>query len=244
MDISRLKSRLNNLQSNGSQTSNLWKPAPGKQIVRIVPNKFDKNMPFMETYFHYGINGKSILSPKSFEEKDPIEEFSTKLQLSGNRDDYRLGKKLSPKMRTYVPIIVRGEETEGVRYWGFGKMVYQELLSIMCDEDYGDITDIVSGRDILVEFTTAEENGTQFPKTSVRIKPNQSSLFDDGKIIKKWIGEQKPLKEIFKSYSYDEMKEILNSWLNQVPTEEQEEPKIINTLSVTAEDVFDDLFSD
>jgi len=243
MDISRLKSRLNNLQSNGSQTSDLWKPTPGKQIVRIVPNKFDKEMCFIETYFHYGINGKSILSPKTFSENDPIEEFSNKLILSGNKDDYRLGKKLSPKMRTYVPIIVRGEEGEGIRYWGFGKMVYQELLSIMCDEDYGDITDIVGGRDIQVEFITAEENGTQFPKTSIRVKPNQSSLYDDNSVIKRWIQEQKPIKELFKSYSYDEMKELLSTWLNQVPIDDEE--KTISTEPTQkVEEVFDSLFSD
>ena len=50
-------------------------------------------------------------------------------------------------------MIVRGEENEGVKYWGFGKTVYQELLSII-DPDYGDISDPVSGRDVVVEFKT------------------------------------------------------------------------------------------
>ena len=35
-------------------------------------------------------------------------------------------------------MVVRGEEKQGVKFWGFGKTVYQELLSIM-DPDYGDI---------------------------------------------------------------------------------------------------------
>ena len=52
-------------------------------------------------------------------------------------------------------MIVRGEENEGVKYWGFGKTVYQELLSII-DPDYGDISDPVSGRDVVVEFKTKE----------------------------------------------------------------------------------------
>ena len=45
------------------------------------------------------INGKTILSPKSFNEKDPIEEFSTQLRNSGNKDDYQLSRKLSPKAK-------------------------------------------------------------------------------------------------------------------------------------------------
>ena len=60
-------------------------------------------------------------------------------------------------------MIVRGEENEGVKYWGFGKTVYQELLSIIAS-DYGDISDVtVSGRDVVVEFKT-EEVGRFFSK--------------------------------------------------------------------------------
>ena len=40
-----------------------------------------------------------------------------------------------------LQLLFRGEEDKGVQIWGFGKMVYQSLLNIMLDEDYGDITD-------------------------------------------------------------------------------------------------------
>ena len=67
-------------------------------------------------------------------------------------------------MRTFAPGVVRGEESQGVKFWGFGKTVYQELLSIIADPDYGDITDPVNGRDVVVEFITAEESGASFQK--------------------------------------------------------------------------------
>ena len=51
-------------------------------------------------------------------------------------------------MRTYAPVVVRGEESQGVKFWGFGKTVYQELFH-NSHPDYGDITDQVSGRDVL-----------------------------------------------------------------------------------------------
>ena len=60
-------------------------------------------------------------------------------------------KNYFPKLRVFAPVVVRGEEDKGVRFWEFGKMVYQELLGVMSDEDYGDITDISKGRDINVE---------------------------------------------------------------------------------------------
>ena len=57
---------------------------------------------------------------KSFGHPDPIVEFAEKLTRSGDKDDYRMGRSLMPKMRT-LTVIVRGEEAEGVRFWGLVK---------------------------------------------------------------------------------------------------------------------------
>ena len=124
-------------------------------------------------------------------------------------------------MRTFTPVIVRGEENEGVKYWGFGKTVYQELLSIIADPDYGDITDPVNGRDVTVEFKTAEETGASFPSTSIRVKPNQTSVTDDTAVLKKIKETQKDIREIYNEMSYDELTDILNNWLT--PTEDSEQ---------------------
>ena len=152
LDISKLRNRLNSLSNNKSKSMIIWKPNPGKQVVRIVPYKFEPENPFIELKFHYGLNGKTFLSPDTFGRPDPIVEFASNLKSTGDKEDWKFGRNLEPKMRTFVPVIVRGEEQEGVRFWGFGKQVYQELLSIIADPDYGDITDIKGGRDILVEF--------------------------------------------------------------------------------------------
>ena len=50
MDINAIKKRLNQLQSTNTRTSNLWKPQPGKQQVRIVPYKFNPDTPFIELF--------------------------------------------------------------------------------------------------------------------------------------------------------------------------------------------------
>ena len=168
MDLNAIKNRLSQLQTTNNRTSNLWKPQPGSQVVRIVPYKFNADNPFIELYFHYDLGGKNYLSPISFGRPDPIEEFAQKLKSTGSKDDYRLGKKIEAKMRTYAPVVVRGEENQGVKFWGFGKTVYQELLSIIADPDYGDITDQVSGRDVAVEFKTAEETCLLYTSPSPR----------------------------------------------------------------------------
>ena len=220
MDINAIKKRLTQLQATNTRTSNLWKPQPGRSQIRIVPYKYNPDTPFIELFFHYDLAGKSYLSPISFGRPDPIEEFAQKLKTSGNKEDYRLGKKVEAKMRTFAPVVVRGEENEGVKYWGFGKTVYQELLSIIADPDYGDISDPVNGRDVTVEFKTAEETGASFPSTSIRVKPNQSQVTEDTNVMEKIKETQKDIREIYNELSYDDLTDVLNNWLNPDDSEE------------------------
>ena len=214
LDISKLKSRLNSL-SNTNQNSNLiWKPKPGKQVVRIVPYKYEPDNPFIELKFHYNINNKTYLSPDSFGRPDPIVEFSNRLKKTGSKEDWQMGRKMEPKMRTFAPVIVRGEEGEGVKFWGFGKQVYQELLSIISDPDFGDITDLTGGRDIVVEFKTAE-GGASFPETSIRVKPNVSVAIDPKNAqLLDALKSQVNILDLFPEFSYEELKEVMDKWLN------------------------------
>jgi|TARA_B110001454_G_scaffold205537_1_gene215210 hypothetical protein len=255
MDINAIKARLSQLQDSNTRVSNLWKPPAGQTQIRIVPYLHNKDNPFIELFFHYQIGSKNYLSPISNGRPDPIEEFSQKLKENGSRDDYQIGKKLEAKMRTFAPVVVRGQESEGVKFWGFGKTVYQELLSINTDPDYFDITDAMNGRDIVVEFKTAEELGTAFPKTNIRVKPNQTPITEDANLMETLLNSQKNLNEIYKEQSYEELTSVLESWISgKSDDEEGKESKEVskptspapvaetNTVSSTA-DTFDDLFN-
>ena len=84
MDLNAIKNRLSQLQTTNNRTSNLWKPSPGTQIVRIVPYKFNADNPFIELYFHYDLGKKNYLSPVTHGKADPVVEFAEKLKASGN----------------------------------------------------------------------------------------------------------------------------------------------------------------
>lgn len=250
MDIEAVRKRLNQLQTSTTRTTNLWKPQPGKTQIRLLPYKLNSDIPFIELFFHYDLGGKTFLSPISFGRPDPIEEFAQKLRASGNKEDYQLSRKLEAKMRTFAPVVVRGEEKQGVKFWGFGKTVYQELLSIIADPDYGDITDPVNGRDVVVEFLSAEETGASFPKTNIRVKPNQTAVSDEPEILE-LVKKQQDIRDIYQEQSYDDLTEILNEWLNpdEKSSEEDTSEKTVSTpqletskVSNTA-DAFDDLFN-
>ena len=249
MDITAIRKRLEQLQTSNTKTNNLWKPQPGKQVVRIVPYQHNKDNPFQELFFHYDLGGKTYLSPITFGRPDPIEEFAQKLRSSGNKEDYQIAKKLMAKMRTFAPVIVRGEESEGVRFWGFGKMVYQELLSVIADPDYGDITDAMNGRDITVEFISAEEAGKNFPVTNIRVKPNQTPITEDDKLLDKLLNEQPNMQEMYQERSYDELTEVLNNWLTPSDDEKEDDGDSVTTEVLSQKTVkdtseaFDQLFN-
>ena len=117
-------------------------------------------------------------------------------------------------MRTFAPVIVRGQENEGVKFWGFGKTVYQELLSVIADPDYGDITDSMNGRDIMIERQTPAEAGNQYGKTTVRVKPNQTPITEDDAQLQGIFDNQSDLTELYTEPTYDDLKEALKNYLN------------------------------
>lgn len=251
IDLEAIRRKLNNLQSQTKRTDNLWKPKPGSNQVRIVPYQHDKDNPFLELFFHYDLGKRNYLSPVTYGESDPVVEFADKLKSTGNSDDWKLSKKLEPKMRVYVPVVVRGEESDGVKFWGFGKQVYTELLGFIADPDYGDITDPMNGRDIVVEFTPSDSPGT-YPKTAIRVKPNTSALTEDRNIAELVASKQPNISDIFKEPSYEELEKALENWLNPEEGETAEQaataPKTSEPAGAVSKvdnvsDAFDELFN-
>jgi len=225
MDINSIRAKLNSLQTQNSRPSGearknvFWKPAVGKQTIRIVPSVYNKSNPFSELFFHYGIDKNPIISPTNWGEKDPIVEFAKQLRQSKDKESWRLARKLEPKMRVFVPIIVRGQEAEGVKLWGFGKEIYMELLSMVEDEDIGDYTDIISGRDLNLTTVGADTTGTGFNKTTVRARTKESVLTEDQALLQIILNDQPDPLKVFSRMSFDDMKSVLQKWL--APDEEE-----------------------
>lgn len=220
MDLSLLKQKLDGLQqkpSSGGQktdyTKIFWRPSVGKSQIRIVPSAYNSSNPFKELKFYYGITNKVMISPLNFGEKDPIQLFAQKLREEYNKENYILAKKLDAKTRIFAPVIVRGEEDKGVRLWQFGKQVYEEMLALAVDEEIGDYTDVSGGRDLTVETVGPEVTGTPYNRSSVRVRLKTSPLSDDSSKVETWLNEQPNPEELFKRYSFDEMKSALEKWL-------------------------------
>jgi hypothetical protein len=230
MDLSLIKQKLSASQTKGQKrekvdyTRIFWKPKPGKYQIRIVPSKFDKSNPFREVYFHYGFSKGPILALTNWNEKDPIAEFAKNLRKSADKDDWQLAKKIEPKLRYFVPVLVRGEEAQGTRLWEFGKLIYEQLLGIAADEDYGDFTDITDGRDFTIDAVEDVVAGRKGIKCNIRVKPKTTPISEDAAVVEKVLNEQPDILGINKHYSFDELKDLLDKWLNPDSEEDTEAP--------------------
>ena len=226
MDLNAIKQKLEGLQSKPQQGQKIdysaiyWKPSIGKQQIRIVPSQYNPSNPFSELKFYYGITNKVMLSPLSYGEKDPIALFAAKLREEYTKENFLLAKKLDPKTRYFVPVVVRGEEDKGTRLWQFGKQVYEELLALAVDDEIGDYTDIVNGRDLTVETVGPESTGTPYNKSSIRVRMKTSPLGEASQ-VETWTSEQpNPNDGLFKQFTFDEIKSALEKWLS--PEEDEE----------------------
>jgi len=231
MDLNFIKQKMAAMQQKPEQNKGgnrdlFWKPPVGKVQIRIVPSKYNDNSPFKELLFYYGIDKPVMISPLNFGEKDPIADAVKQLRQTSDKENWRLAKKLDPKMRIFTPVIVRGEEDKGVRLWQFGKEMYLELMSIADDDDIGDYTDVAEGRDFTVDTVGPEVTGTNYNKSSIRVKTKQTALSEDAAEIKQWLDNQPNPEEVFKKWSYEEMKQSLIKFIS--PEDAAEEGDIID----------------
>ncbi len=177
IDLAKMREKYNKLKGGGgSSTDSFWKPQEGSQTIRIVtPADGD---PFMDRHFHYGLgdNGRtSVLCPKrNYDDHCPVCSFANNLWNEGTEDSKSMARDYFAKMRVFAPVIVRGEEEKGVRLWGFSKTTYENLLNIVMDPEYGDITDPMTGTDIRLDY--GKKAGQSYPTTDLRPARKTSRL--------------------------------------------------------------------
>lgn len=210
MDLNKIKQKLQDLESSKSGGSkHKWSPQPGTHVIRLVPYIHNPDWPFIELSFYYKLKKATILSPVSFGKADPVQEFVDQLKSTGDKEDWKTAVNLQAKPRTFVPILVRGKEDEGVKFWGFGKQIYQELLKVLDDPDYGDISDPKTGRDITVEIVKTDK---AWPDIMIRVKPKETPLTTSKEVLELCKTMPK-IETLWTEPTYDELKIMLENYL-------------------------------
>ena len=143
------------------------------------------------------------------DQADPVRELRDLLFADRTEDNLALAKKLRPKMRAYVPIVIRDSDNKTeVKIWSIGQTVYKQLLGYLVDTDWGDITDIEQGRDLTVAITDSGKkfaDGTVIRDIQATCKPSKTPLFEDKADVEVVLGNVPDLDEIYPFCPYEKL---------------------------------------
>ena len=226
IDMELMRKKLAALRGEGSAENSVWfKPQEGEQVIRIVPT--NDGDPLKEMFFHYNVGEHKggILCPKrNFGERCPVCDFASSVWKDGveNNDDEskKLAKSLFVRARYFSPVVVRGQEAEGVKVYGYGKKAYELLLGYILDPEYGDITDSLDGTDITLVYTKPTTPGA-YPQTSLKMRRSTSTLLDDQEAIPALLDRVPNFDELFERLSPEQIDSILDEQLSGNMSAEQ-----------------------
>lgn len=240
IDIAKMRSKLNAAKGKGGSQAKFWKPQAGTQTIRILPT--EDGDPFKSFFFHYGLNNESVMCPKhNFGEECSVCDFVSKLYNDGDEESRELAKKLVRKQRFFSPVLVRGEENEQARVWGYSKTVYQTLLETVLNPDYGDITDVENGVDIDLRYEKTA--GKLYPETTLSFKRNSSpmckGLSDDE--CEQILDSVPDFDKLHKRRTSEEVQGLLDSYLSGDNDTDAETTKYGGTTASSVDDALNSL---
>ena len=212
--------RLDNKGGGNQQNDALVKLDEGEHQIRIAPYKHDLDMPFRELWFHFKIGGRTFLCPNKMKgEPDPICDFATTCwneYTKTNDESYKeMFKAMAPTLRVYVPIVVRGQEDKGIRWWSISpRTTYKEILNHVRSglRQNVDITDAAEGLDLMVTVEPGF-NGWLMPTTiTTALKP--TPLAGTKAEIETIIDSVTEVETLFEYSPVEEMKIALDKHIN------------------------------
>ena len=215
LDMKKMKAKYATLQNRGRGGGNksMWfRPQDGEQVIRIVPTA--DGDPFKEFWLHYGVgkNPAFLSLKRNYGQDDPIDNFVRALYNEGDEESVKMAKSISAKQRFFSPVLVRGEEDKGVRIWGYGKQVYEQLLNLVLNPEYGDITDVDTGTDLTLQY--GKPAGAQFPQTNLTPRRKSSGLASTSEETTELLESIPDIEGSFDKKTFDEMQTILDNFMN------------------------------
>lgn len=239
LSIDDIRDRLNRLKNQTKKDNDLWKPND-EHVVRCVPNKHG-DASLNELYFHYDVGfNKPIKCPAmNYDDDCALCEFAEQLKNWNTPDgvpkeesirkaDFEVFKKVQAKPRWFIPVVERGKEAAGVRWWSLSKMPYNDLLDICAEEennaDRDDdgaelvITSPTSAYDLKVSFAKPGEKGNDSTYTKIKVKEKKklTELASTKKERDELLNSVKNLEDVCPKVTSGEVKKKLMAWINSV----------------------------
>ena len=183
--------------------------------LRIVPPIEPGSKAYQKVDFHWSVGAsKMIVCPTQFGRPCPVCEYVNLSKVPGlKKEEEDTLKRMEARTRHFLPVVIRGKEIEGPKWWGFNKTILNLIAGYHKNKYYGDISNVLTGNDINLTFPEGLETPSIMPV------PIKSALFasQDGSPdmdkINTLRASVKSISEVFIELPYDAIKKILDKAL-------------------------------
>jgi hypothetical protein len=180
------------------------KETQGQRRLRILPTK-DGSTPFKEVWYHeIQVDGKfqKFYDPgKNDSERSPLNEVYEELRATGKESDKELAKQYLSRKFYIVKVIDRDNEADGVKFWRFkhnykNEGILDKIIPIWRNK--GDITDPVTGRDIILELTKAKTpKGAQYTVIQTVMYDDAAPVHEDKATADGWVNDELSWEDVY-----------------------------------------------
>ena len=132
----------------------------------------------------------------------------------------------------------RADATCTPKLWGFGKQVYQALLTTLTDEEYMDALDVYKGVDVKVRYQKA--SGQTYPTTDLKFSRKDTPLAASDEEIQAILTKVPKVESVYQPVTKSQIKEQLQSWLAPSEDEVEEYSSEIVKGGVSADSVLEE----
>lgn len=233
--LKKLLDKVNSLNIGGG---GWWRPQVGTSTIRILPGVGTMDYFFCEVGQHYVTDGgKPFYCPAICSEGDlpcPICEVNEELFRAGEKEaagKFRAGRSF------FMNIIDRADPGKGVQKFAPGITIFQAIISLIQDPDYGDVSDVDSGYDIKIERVGEGRENTKYQTRAVK----RSTPLGTEDQVDEWMKSADDLKKFVMGelLSYDDLakKSGVDVYFSETDEEEEPEPPkkaVKKTAPVTA----------
>lgn len=180
------------------------KESSGQRRIRILPTN-DGSSFFKEAWFHEvrvkGYTQKFYDPEKNDNESSPLTDIYKELISTGRKEDEIMAREYKTTMFYILKVIDRDREEDGVKYWRFKHAIkkdgIQDKIIPICRAK-GDITDVDTGRDLIIELVkTKNPKGKEYTVVSTIMHDDPSPLSKDADLAKKWLEDESTWRDVY-----------------------------------------------